>query len=1650
MPGLPAAFAMDTPTEVGPATAASDPQQRGFSVLRQKLNFDIDFSRQHVRGQTELTLAPTTNALRHIRLRCRQCEILSVTVEDKPASLQYIDPYRALTPHAGWGIRQHHLYKERLETLVGENALEEMTIEVPKKVIVRETVLTTDGGGPSRPRQTVPMTPAGAPDTPVAGAAELQTDYQTLSLKIDFALKDVRDGIQFVGFGQGDGRYPCVYTRNSPFPGTACSLFPCLDDPTERLEWEISIKCAKTLGSALGLRHADGAADSQDFDEQESDLGDDFGLDEQERVMDLAVICSGQFEDESDDPSDPTRKIVTYSTREIYCSANQIGFAVGPFEQVDISDLREVDEDDKLAEDAVQVIAHCMPGRAAEVRNTVLPMAKAIDFFTERYTKYFYPSYHMCFVDDLAPDSVTTAGLSFLSTRLLFPQDIIDPIYETTHKIVHALAAQYAGIGVTAREAVDTWCIIGMSHFMADSFMRSLSGNNEYRLRQKLAVDRIVEVDRNRPSLHTLGPILQLDPSELEFMAMKSAAVLYILDRRLTKSSTSSGISRIINRIMTNTKGGDAEATMLTTAQFQKMCERTGHTKLETFFNQWVHGAGCPSFRVIQRFNKKKLVVEMTIEQVQVPPPTESQPQSSQELSPDLFLRDVNEEINEVYAGTMTKFVGPMTIRIHEADGTPYEHIIDINGSSPQKLEIPYNTKYKRLKRNRRGQKDQAKAAGSAAQEAVADTADEPLLYCLGDVLQSEQDVKDWQLSEWGEKEEKEMSEDSYEWIRMDADFEWICKMQINLQAWMFVSQLQQDRDVVAQYESLKYMATAATHAPHPLISTFLTRTVMDSRYFHGIRTYAIAQMPKNANDQLGWIGLNHLRKVFAEFFYTPGTTHVRPNDFSDRAQYLVQCALPQALAQISDNVGQVPRTVKRLFVDILKFNDNSQNEFSDCYWVSTLMSCLTDVLVKSSEASVSFDEQEEEDAFRKDAISEIERYRRIDEWIPSFQNIYSRTALDCLLRLQPKIADFLQYSKPGNADQIRLSGFRCLVDFGKLKHEQIVRYILRSLANDQSPYMRQQILTIFGRGLGLVALGEDEPVKPTQKPSDGLIIEEGTTDERAQDKARRTTIEGATKALKTELSENEALAEGLWEAITSSTLTLHEIWQLLSIPEILYDTKDTLLVKLKYPRYWRVRYDGEGRCTFIQTRVRTTPTKPFVPPSKATRPQQERKPSMKLTLGPRNPSSATESGILSGGAPTISRTPTLQLNMPPPAQRPTPASERAPVKVETSPIAERRPSLPGGRPSKIVRLRVPRLKDPTYQAILARISPKTPTLTESGPKRIKLSIGSSIKNEPNSPKLFAPVGSPPPPLQASMNGTPHEQRRPSTASSSSSKRGQKRKSSERETPSFSGAQDDYFTDVNGDLAGEPRTKKSRKSTSRKNSQTLNATAVPSYAPVSTPASQQFGAWDAANDDSGMQFGAWDSGEKPAAPNLGTNGHVERAETSPSPARRPSKIIKLKLPGSRLTELGSASGNARESQPHLVRIEPASAPFNAATASQSHSGPVENKGEASQATFSGGSAADTKPVGAAVLDIEHTIDSPLSAAPTLPPSATPNDADEDDSDDDVPMSQRWRINGHVEVISGVPGPLATVEREVQPIPDPSNHEQSHNDFHGNE
>lgn len=200
-------------------------------------------------------------------------------------------------------------------------------------------------------------------------------------------------------------------------------------------------------------------------------------------------------------------------------------------------------------------------------------------------------------------------------------------------------------------------------------------------------------------------------------------------------------------------------------------------------------------------------------------------------------------------------------------------------------------------------------------------------------------------------------------------------------------------------------------------------------------------------------------------------------------------------------------------------------------------MSCLAQSMVNAGNSYNAMMDSDDR-VFQKKAINEIERYKHIDEWIASFQNIYSITALDCLVKLASanlvklKLVDFLQYTRPGNADPLRLKAFECLLGLTDLKNDAILRYFLYSVSHDPSPYMRDQIWHIFGKGLGRVAIGEQR-FEASLDAMNGLIVEqEGSTEIRQAELARKRTIPGALAALKQELGASKALEEAIWSAV--------------------------------------------------------------------------------------------------------------------------------------------------------------------------------------------------------------------------------------------------------------------------------------------------------------------------------------------------------------------------------------------------------------------------------------------------------------------------------------------------------------------------------------
>ena len=207
-----------------------------------------------------------------------------------------------------------------------------------------------------------------------------------------------------------------------------------------------------------------------------------------------------------------------------------------------------------------------------------------------------------------------------------------------------------------------------------------------------------------------------------------------------------------------------------------------------------------------------------------------------------------------------------------------------------------------------------------------------------------------------------------------------------------------------------------------------------------------------------------------------------------------------------------------------------------------------------------------------------------MDEWIPSYQNLYSITALECKLRLAQgkvipiRVTDFLQYTRQSTFDPLRLAAFENMIELGLLKNDAVLEWFLTVLGSDPSPFVRERMHRLLGRGLAIIAIGEG-PSKDVAPQQNSLIIEqESSTESRQADLARKQSVNGALTALKQEVGSNAVLKRALWEAVTSPVITLFEIRNLLDICSLLYEPITSMIIALKYPRYWKVENLGHVR----------------------------------------------------------------------------------------------------------------------------------------------------------------------------------------------------------------------------------------------------------------------------------------------------------------------------------------------------------------------------------------------------------------------------------------------------------------------------------------
>lgn len=291
-----------------------------------------------------------------------------------------------------------------------------------------------------------------------------------------------------------------------------------------------------------------------------------------------------------------------------------IAFAAGPFYVHTIAVDGSLDETAGVSQPPM--LAFCLPGQESWVATSTAHMRTAMSFYCSEYGSYPFGSYKLVFVDELPTQRIDSSTMSLFSSDLLHGEDAIDQAIEARQALVNALACQWANINIQPKTWSDLWLTNGLALYITGLCMRKLFGTNDYRYKLKKDMQRVIEWD-----IGLMPPICQpqvLEPpdaSTLPFINLKAPLVLHILDRRLTKSGTSLGLSRVLPKLFLAAISGEMQNNALSTHAFLRTCRKVSGVDPRSFSEQWIYGSGCPSFGFSASFNRKKMAVEIMMRQ---------------------------------------------------------------------------------------------------------------------------------------------------------------------------------------------------------------------------------------------------------------------------------------------------------------------------------------------------------------------------------------------------------------------------------------------------------------------------------------------------------------------------------------------------------------------------------------------------------------------------------------------------------------------------------------------------------------------------------------------------------------------------------------------------------------------------------------------------------------------------------------------------------------------------------------------------------------------------------------------------------------------------------------------------------------------------
>uniref|UniRef100_A0A914UPH0 Transcription initiation factor TFIID subunit 2 n=1 Tax=Plectus sambesii TaxID=2011161 RepID=A0A914UPH0_9BILA len=687
-------------------------------------------------------------------------------------------------------------------------------------------------------------------------------------------------------------------------------------------------------------------------------------------------------------------------------SAVNIGFAVGQF---DISVLPEMCE----------VSSFALPGLGSLVKHSAANLDRVFEFFEELLSCRFpFGSYKQVFVDQATDEVTAYAGLTIFSLSVLYHKKVVDLVPHSRTLLAHAVAQQFFGCFVNPSQWLDVWLMRSLSRYCTGLFIQRYFGNNEYLYHMQRVLSSVHEYesawgpvflrplrseDRAREALH-------FDPRNSETCSPTYADVLakkgHFTIRMLEKRLGKEPLFQVLHKILTVSMQFSQQRFL--PASWQQMTVST-----DSFFRTVsnVTGQELPTFleQWIYGGGHAHFQVKFSFNRKR-----------------NMVELEIKQEPS-LNSGRQ-KYVGPLTVVVQELDGS-FTHIVQIDDVL-SRHDLQCHSKGRRQKKKK-------------------------IPLCTGEELEIDLTNMD--------------ADSPVLWLRVDPDLLLVRKIDLHQPVNQWEYQLKYEKDVLAQMHSLETLP----RFPSPQTRHTILDVIDNDNIFYRVRCQASFSLTEIANKMAEtWMGPPAMINIFKKLYGSKSCPHIpRPNNFaitsSSLQLYFLMQAVPQAMARLRNANGSCLADVHKFLLGLIKYNDNSQNRYSDDYYRAALYTALGTTVTQPQQLG----ETALPDALTPEMIATLDELTlalNMDTLRPSFGRVVGISALKGIYQMQrkghlPLDPDvFWKFAQPGLYGKMRMAALDLLVDLVHSCRHSVVAAVLERLLtvvqSDPDPGVRYHL----------------------------------------------------------------------------------------------------------------------------------------------------------------------------------------------------------------------------------------------------------------------------------------------------------------------------------------------------------------------------------------------------------------------------------------------------------------------------------------------------------------------------------------------------------------------------------------------------------------